>query len=174
MNITKLIKYFNFRRRFLSGRSIARPKVLFPRITRSDADKDITHLIKYLLNFAFYKFGVEVTLLMLAILIIARVDVVAVLYAIWLCFLFGVSRETKHRVWPIFQSFIVILIVIQYVVAVNLPPFLCFGMSLWFYFHSFLFSTYFFLTFLYSRLSLENRCTATCPRVDVVAWSNAA
>ncbi|XP_055299198.1 piezo-type mechanosensitive ion channel component isoform X29 [Sitodiplosis mosellana] len=120
-----LILLYQQRKRFLSGRSIARPKVLFPRITRSDADKDISHLVKYLLNFAFYKFGVEVTLLMLAILISARMDVVAVLYAIWLCLLFGVSREMKHRIWPIFQSFIVILIVIQYIFAVNMPPFLC-------------------------------------------------
>lgn len=102
--------------------------MLFPRITRHDADKDISHLIKYLLNFAFFKFGVELTLLMLAILISARMDIVAVLYTIWLLILFGVSRETKHRIWPIFQSFIVILIVIQYIVAVNLPPFLCISM----------------------------------------------
>lgn len=123
-----LILLYQQRKRFLSGRSIARPKVLFPRVIRSDADKDISHLIKYLLNFAFYKFGVEVTLLMLAILISSRMDIVAVLYAFWLCFLFGVSRETKHRIWPIFQTFIVILIVIQYVITVNLPPFLCVGM----------------------------------------------
>lgn len=118
----------HFNCRFLSGRSIARPKVLFPRITRNDADKDLTHLIKYLFNFAFYKFGVEVTLLMLVILISSRQDIIAVLYTFWLCFLFGISREMKHRIWPIFQSFIVILIVIQYIIAVNLPPFFCFGM----------------------------------------------
>lgn len=99
--------------RFLSGRSIVRPKVLFPRITRNDADKDISHFVKYLFNFAFYKFGVEVTLLMLAISISARMDVVAVLYAVWLCILFGTSRATKHRIWPIFQTFIVILIIVQ-------------------------------------------------------------
>lgn len=112
----------------MSGRSIARPKVLFPRVTRYDADKDLTHLIKYLFNFAFYKFGVEVTLLMLAILISTRMDIIAVLYAFWLCILFGTSRAAKHQIWPIFQSFIVILIVIQYILAVNLPPFLCVGM----------------------------------------------
>lgn len=123
----------------MSGRSIARPKVLFPRITRHDADKDISHLIKYLLNFAFFKFGVEFTLLMLAILISARMDIVAVLYTVWLLILFGVSRETKHRIWPIFQSFIVILIVIQYIVAVNLPPFLCIGMLTFQLFVHFLF-----------------------------------
>ncbi|XP_031619375.1 piezo-type mechanosensitive ion channel component isoform X7 [Contarinia nasturtii] len=127
LTIYNLILLHQQRKRFLSGKSIARPKVLFPRITRNDADKDISHLIKYLFNFAFYKFGVEVTLLMLAILIGARMDIVAVLYAVWLCILFGVSRETKHRIWPIFQSFIVILIVVQYITAVNLPPFICFN-----------------------------------------------
>lgn len=123
-----IMKTFVFFDRFLSGRSIARPKVLFPRVTRNDADKDISHFVKYFLNFAFYKFGVEVTLLMLAILISTRMDIVAVAYAVWLCILFGTSRATKHRIWPVFQSFIVILIVIQYILAVNLPPFLCVGM----------------------------------------------
>lgn len=102
--------------------------MLFTRVTRNDADKDIPHLIKYLLNFAFYKFGVEITLLTLTILVCGRMDIIGILYAIWLCILFGISRETKHRIWPIFQSFIVIMIVIQYIFAVNLPPFLCIGM----------------------------------------------
>lgn len=65
------------------------------------------------------------TLLMTAILISARMDIIAVLYAIWLCILFGTTRATKHRIWPIFQTFIVISIVVQYILAVDLPPFLC-------------------------------------------------
>lgn len=113
--------------RFLSGKSIARPKVLFPRITRNDVDTNISHLIKYLFNFAFYKFGVEVTLIMVTLLITSRMDAVAVLYAFWLCILFGTSRETKYLIWPVLQFFIVILILIQYIVAVDLPPFLCVG-----------------------------------------------
>lgn len=40
---------------------MTRPKVLFPRITRQDADKDLLHMIKYLVNYAFYKFGIEVS-----------------------------------------------------------------------------------------------------------------
>lgn len=100
--------------------------MLFPRITRNDADKDLTHAIKYLFNFAFYKFGVEVTLIVMVILIAARMDIVAIFYTVWLCFLFTVSRTNKARIWPVFEWFIVVLIILQYVLAVNLPPDLCF------------------------------------------------
>lgn len=41
------------------------PAVLFQRINRDDADRDIIHLIKYCFNFAFYKFGVEVIIIRL-------------------------------------------------------------------------------------------------------------
>lgn len=111
----------------MSGKSIARPKILFVKVTRNDADKDLTHMIKYLLNFAFYKFGVEITLIMMVILISARMDIISVVYAVWLWVIFGSARETKRRVWPMFQWFIVVLIIIQYIIVVNVPPFLCFG-----------------------------------------------
>lgn len=52
-------------------------------------------------------------------------DIVAIFYTVWLCLLFAVSRSNKARIWPVFLWFIVILIVLQYVVAVNLPPNLC-------------------------------------------------
>lgn len=39
---------------------MTRPKIIFPRVTRHEADKDLPHMIKYLFNFAFYKFGIEV------------------------------------------------------------------------------------------------------------------
>ena len=37
-----------------------RPKLMFPKITRKDADKDLKHFFQYLFNYGFYKFGVEV------------------------------------------------------------------------------------------------------------------
>lgn len=39
-----------------------RPKLMFPKITRKDADKDIKHFFQYLFNYGFYKFGVEVSI----------------------------------------------------------------------------------------------------------------
>jgi len=36
--------------------------LVFSGITRADADRDLTHCIKFLVNYAFYKFGREVRL----------------------------------------------------------------------------------------------------------------
>lgn len=46
--------------RHLKGRPLSRPLVMFPRITYKELDKDVVHCVKYLLNFGFYRFGVEV------------------------------------------------------------------------------------------------------------------
>ncbi|KOB65642.1 Protein PIEZO2, partial [Operophtera brumata] len=36
-----------------------REKVMFPNVTRKEADIDMKHFLKYLMNYGFYKFGVE-------------------------------------------------------------------------------------------------------------------
>lgn len=33
---------------------------MFPEVTRKEADKDLIHCAKYIINYGFYKFGVEV------------------------------------------------------------------------------------------------------------------
>lgn len=43
------------------GASLKVPSVMFPEIIREDADKDTWHCLKYLMNYGFYKFGVEVS-----------------------------------------------------------------------------------------------------------------
>lgn len=98
---------------------------MFPQISRDDADQQLINLIKYLFNYAFYKFGTEFTFLSMILLVRVRADVIAVLYVIWLCILFGVSRKSKRRIWFFFQWFIIISILVQYTVILSLPPFLC-------------------------------------------------
>ncbi|XP_037048036.1 piezo-type mechanosensitive ion channel component isoform X2 [Bradysia coprophila] len=113
------------RKRFLSGKPMTRPKVLFPRTTRLDADKDVLSMLKYLANFVFYKFGIEITLIMLVALIGSRMDIVALIYSVWLCILFAATRCQQKNLWPLFQWFVFTLIPIQYIAVIGLPPFLC-------------------------------------------------
>jgi hypothetical protein len=47
-------------KRHLKGRSLARPYIMFPRVSYKEVDKDILHCVKYLFNYGFYRFGVEV------------------------------------------------------------------------------------------------------------------
>lgn len=116
--------------------------MLFANVSRDDADKSVPLLIKYLFNYGFYKFGIEITLVMLTIVISFRRDGVSIVYVIWLILLFSVRRGTKQFLWPIFQYFVTISTIAQYAIVLNLPPFLqsseLFREISFFYNHSYL------------------------------------
>ncbi|XP_055298732.1 piezo-type mechanosensitive ion channel component-like isoform X4 [Sitodiplosis mosellana] len=118
------ILYHQKRKRFQRGDPSKKPKVLFENVTREDADKSVSLLIKYLFNYGFYKFGIESTLIMLVSLISFRKDTMSIVYIIWLCAICGVRRRTKQFIWPIFQYFVTIATIVQYGIMLNLPSFL--------------------------------------------------
>ncbi|XP_050551095.1 piezo-type mechanosensitive ion channel component isoform X5 [Spodoptera frugiperda] len=102
-----------------------RIKTIFPEITRKEADVDLVHCIKYLINFGFYKFGVEITMICLMGVIGSRMDVYAVLYAGWLLVLVSIKRVAQSRLWTTFTATITFLVPIQYMIAVGFLPELC-------------------------------------------------
>lgn len=57
-----LVRQFNHR--VSRGKPTSRPFFMFPKITRAEADKNLRNCMKYLANYGFYKFGVEVSLLL--------------------------------------------------------------------------------------------------------------
>ncbi|CAH0700428.1 unnamed protein product [Spodoptera exigua] len=102
-----------------------RVKTIFPDISRKEADVDLVHCIKYLINFGFYKFGVEITMICLMGVIGSRMDVYAVLYAGWLLVLVSVNRVTQSRLWGTFTATLTFLIPVQYMIAVGFLPQFC-------------------------------------------------
>lgn len=107
--------------RLMKGEPAARPKVLFDGVTREDADKSVTLLVKYLFNYGFYKFGIEITLVALTTLICIRKDTLSIVYIFWMCAILSVQRTTKQFIWPIFQHFVATTIIMQYAIILNLP-----------------------------------------------------
>ncbi|XP_052564953.1 piezo-type mechanosensitive ion channel component isoform X13 [Culex pipiens pallens] len=112
-------------RRIRLGQSPRTPHLMFPNVTRSDADKDIPRMIKYLFNYGFYKFGVEISLVSLISLIAYRMDVFSCLYAVWVCVMFHMTRDSLRKMWRFLTWFTVSLIPLQYVIFIGLPPALC-------------------------------------------------
>lgn len=101
------------------------PTVVFKSIRRSDADRDIPHLIKYLINYGFYKFGIEICLMGYVLVVGARMDIVACCYATWMLFLYNLQREEARKVWSYATIFILVSIPVQYLSLIGLPPGLC-------------------------------------------------
>ena len=108
-----------------NGEPLDPPLVMFPKISRGDADKDIASCLKFLFNFGFYKFGLEFCLMSIVALIGTRLDFYSVLYSIWLIILFALKRKTVSRLWPVFKLFVIILLPIQYALVVAPPTWFC-------------------------------------------------
>lgn len=112
-------------KRIKKNKSPRTPTVVFRNIRRSDADKDILHLIKYIVNYGFYKFGIEICLICYVLVIGYRMDIIACCYAIWLFFLYNLHREQARKVWSYATCFIIASIPFQYLSLIGLPPGLC-------------------------------------------------
>ncbi|KRT85167.1 hypothetical protein AMK59_3003, partial [Oryctes borbonicus] len=118
-----LVRQFNYK--LSKGQPTTRVFFMFPGITRKDSDKNLKNALKYLANYGYYKFGVEISLMATVALIGFRMDLYAVLYAVWLCILFALNRSLLARMWYFYMCFIAIFIPVQYVMVVGLPPSLC-------------------------------------------------
>ncbi|CAF1302563.1 unnamed protein product, partial [Didymodactylos carnosus] len=90
------------------------------------ADDGIVPFLKYFSNFLFYRFGIEICNVMTVIVIAVRLDVMAVLYAIWLGLFLMSKRRALIKIWPIYLLFLLIVFPVQYMIVVGPPPFLCF------------------------------------------------
>jgi len=61
------------------------------------------------------------------IVVAIRLDMVAVLYAVWLGLFLISTRRFVQRIWPFYIFFLTIAFPLQYMSVVGAPPFLCFG-----------------------------------------------
>ncbi|XP_063617457.1 piezo-type mechanosensitive ion channel component isoform X4 [Cydia splendana] len=120
-----LVTYRQQTKRDQGWTSNQQEKVLFPEVTRKEADINLVYCAKYMINYGFYKFGVEVTLICLIGVIGSRMDIYAVLYSFWLLLLVSLKRPSQARVWTTFTVFITILVPIQYMIAVGFLPQFC-------------------------------------------------
>nr|XP_034178628.1 piezo-type mechanosensitive ion channel component isoform X2 [Osmia lignaria] len=128
ITVTTLRKVIRIRQCFYRqqrGEPLDTPQVMFPSITRANADKGIQECLKFLFNYGFYKFGVEMCLIGIVALIGTRLDFYSVLYSIWLLLLFSLKRKTISKIWPFFKFFAIVLLPIQYALVVSLPSWLC-------------------------------------------------
>ncbi|XP_030240836.1 piezo-type mechanosensitive ion channel component [Drosophila navojoa] len=109
----------------LSMGVIVEHTVLFPGITRQDAENNFPGLIKYLCNYGYFKFGLEITLIALVSTIVHRCDLLAVTYILWLLILLCLTRLQCARIWYIFQLYFILSIFVQYLYLIHYPPNLC-------------------------------------------------
>ncbi|CAH1098787.1 unnamed protein product [Psylliodes chrysocephalus] len=125
MTLWKVVEVRQFNYRLSRGRSTSRRFFMFPKTTREDADKSLGDFFKYLANYGFYKFGLEVSFILMVMLIGVRMDMYSLIHSLCLLIMFGLKRRFLSNVWVVYLAFIAISIPFQYFMAVGLPPSLC-------------------------------------------------
>lgn len=100
--------------------------VVFTGIGRREAELGAINGLKYLFNFGFYKFGIEITCLASIIAIANRLDFVAAVYGIILILINIItSKQTLASIWPVLNTVVGMLILIQYFLKLGIPSVLC-------------------------------------------------
>ncbi|XP_058500051.1 piezo-type mechanosensitive ion channel component 2 [Solea solea] len=100
--------------------------IIFHGITRQHLDHGVLPCIKYLINFCFYKFGLEISLIVAVNVIGQRMDFYALLHS---CALLAVISRRRRKaigeVWPKYCYFTAGLMVLQYLLCIGIPPAFC-------------------------------------------------
>ncbi|XP_051936934.1 piezo-type mechanosensitive ion channel component 1 isoform X2 [Hippocampus zosterae] len=99
---------------------------LFPDVTRNTLDEGLLPCFKYLLNYTFYKFGLEICFLMTVNVIGQRMNFLVIIHGCWLlAILVQRRRAAIARMWPKYCLFLAIFMIYQYILCVGIPPALC-------------------------------------------------
>ncbi|XP_038593080.1 piezo-type mechanosensitive ion channel component 1 isoform X4 [Micropterus salmoides] len=99
---------------------------LFPSATRDTLDQGLIPCLKYLLNYTFYKFGLEICFLMTVNVIGQRMNFMVIIHGCWLvAILVRRRRAAIARIWPKYCLFLSIFMIYQYLLCVGIPPALC-------------------------------------------------
>uniref|UniRef100_H3AQB6 Piezo type mechanosensitive ion channel component 1 (Er blood group) n=1 Tax=Latimeria chalumnae TaxID=7897 RepID=H3AQB6_LATCH len=101
-------------------------RTLFEDISCQHMNQDVPSCVKYFVNYYFYKFGIEICLLMMVNVIGQRMNFMAIAHGCWLVvILTRRRREAIAKLWPKYCLFLVLFLLYQYLLCVGMPPALC-------------------------------------------------
>lgn len=89
------------------------PKVVFENVNRKNADESLSNLLKFLINYGFYQFGVEITLIAYVIVIFAKADLISLFYMLWFPFMIFPSRTKSEKLWRVTAALVMSSILLQ-------------------------------------------------------------
>uniref|UniRef100_A0A674NBW5 Piezo type mechanosensitive ion channel component 1 (Er blood group) n=1 Tax=Takifugu rubripes TaxID=31033 RepID=A0A674NBW5_TAKRU len=99
---------------------------LFATATRDTLDQGLIPCLKYLLNYTFYKFGLEICFLMMVNVIGQRMNFLMIIHGCWLVVILSKRRRAAiARVWPSYCVFLSVFMIYQYLLCLGIPPALC-------------------------------------------------
>ncbi|CAD5221571.1 unnamed protein product [Bursaphelenchus okinawaensis] len=127
IGVTYAIKYRQRHYRLKYGLPMPPPGIVFPEaIDIKIFDRNLVDGFKVAVNYFFYKFGLEMALIVTVVDAWFRMDLIATLMLMWV-FVFCMSRRSICRLlWPFYLLFCAFLLPYQYAMAVGMPQATCY------------------------------------------------
>lgn len=125
LTFRKITEIKNMRYRKIHNLSEPILSTVFEHVTVKDIDTNLKCCLQYMINFFYYRFGLEVCFFVSAITIAVRMDAYAILYGIWLGIFVRMRRVTICKVWIFYLIFLLITLAAEYAFCLGLPPFFC-------------------------------------------------
>ncbi|TGZ63042.1 hypothetical protein CRM22_007115 [Opisthorchis felineus] len=99
--------------------------VVFPDVTIASLDNDLRNVVKFAINYGFYKFGLELCFCVTVVTACLRADAFSVLYLLLMLFFLFTPRQVCGKLWLPYMIFLAALIPVQYAGCVGFPPGIC-------------------------------------------------
>ncbi|CAI5447515.1 unnamed protein product [Caenorhabditis angaria] len=98
---------------------------VFPDFHHSNYDHSLKHGVQFIIDYGFYKFGLEICLVAMGVDAWVRMDSLGASQCFWIVLFSMNKRPFVRRLWPIYLVYMAILYPLQFVIYVGLPPDSC-------------------------------------------------
>lgn len=113
LGLQMCVRYRQKHRRATTGRPEPAEGVIFPDVPPEKFDDSLVNCWKSLFNYGFYKFGLEVSMAMMALAALVRMDFVGALLLVWLVVFIWLPRRGCRRLWPLFVVYLAVMFPMQ-------------------------------------------------------------
>lgn len=98
---------------------------VFPDFYPHHYDRSLKHAIQFFIDYGFFKFGMEITLIAMGIVVWRRMDVPGALQCVWIIVFACNKRVVCRRLWVFYVVYMAIMFPLQFISFVGLPPDTC-------------------------------------------------
>lgn len=125
LGIQSIVVYRQRHHRIRNGESEDLKTLVFPSFAMRDLDQSLANGIRFLIDYGFFKFGLECTYILMGVNAWVRMDLLGSIMCVWLAFFALSKRSICRNLWPIFVLYMAIILPLQYALYVGLPEESC-------------------------------------------------
>ncbi|XP_076272842.1 piezo-type mechanosensitive ion channel component-like isoform X2 [Rhynchophorus ferrugineus] len=108
--------------RLARGVSTRMPETLFPDVDYRNCHDSTGNMIRFLVNYGYYRFGIELSAIVATIVLYVRMDLFSIIISIFLLVLLGRPRRFVIKMWFVVMLLLLVMVPFQYLMTLGFWP----------------------------------------------------